>query len=111
MQIPSHSEDRLAHLVESARRPPAASKTPLPFTLDGVLAAAPEDKAEAGKAFRAARQALGMTAKEIGALLRVNSRTIEKWEQGGGQVDASAWVLLQVAVRFPEIRILLEQSK
>ncbi len=110
MQIPSHSNDRLAHLVESTR-PAAAAPNALPFPVDGELVGTMEDKGDAGKAFRAARQALGLTAKEVGALLRVNQRTVEKWEQGGGHVDASAWALLQVAVRFPAVRSLLELSK
>jgi len=81
--------------------------SPLPFPLDGPLIPRSPNKTEAAAAFRAARLALRMTAKEIGTLLKVNPRTIEKWEQGGGKIDQTAWALLQLSSRIPAVRKLL----
>ncbi len=108
MDTTSPSNDRLADVIRS-RRKPEAPLNPLPFPVEGPLVPVSEDRAEAGRAFQAARKALGLTAKAMGALLRVNVRTIEKWEQGGGHVDASAWALLQVAARITSVRTLLTQ--
>lgn len=87
---------------------PAPDSNPLPFSLLGPLAPRSPNKTEAAASFRSARLALRMTPKDIGALLRVNPRTIDKWEQGGEKVEQTAWALLQLAARFPEVRKLLE---
>jgi hypothetical protein len=61
----------------------------------------PEDKAQAGRLFQGVRKGLGLTVAELAPLLRVQPAVIYGWEQGRFAVDPSAWLLLQVLVKYP----------
>jgi hypothetical protein len=80
---------------------------PFPFPLEGPLLPRPEDKAAIGVILRKSRETLRVTAKELAAYLGGNLRTFQKWEQGKAKIDRSTWMLLQMAVRIPEVRRLL----
>ncbi len=98
---PSASRVLVAEQAESL-------KPALPFPITGEPIPRPVDKAQAAEYFRAARKALGLTVARLAALLRANPRTLNGWEGGKSPVDPSAWLLVQILLRYPNVRRWLE---
>ena len=57
--------------------------------------------AEYAKSVAAARQKLGLSQREMSALMGVSFRTLQNWEQGSREPNQAAKVLLRVALKHP----------
>jgi DNA-binding transcriptional regulator YiaG len=68
----------------------------------------PEDTQEGAKGFRAMREALGLSIVDAAALLRAAPRTLYAWEDGTMQVNPTAWLLLQILLKYPGVRKWVE---
>jgi DNA-binding transcriptional regulator YiaG len=59
--------------------------------------------------FRDARQRLGLTGVALAALLRVDDRTIRRWELGERAVPGPVVVLVSILESSPECRAAVEK--
>lgn len=85
-------------------------KPEFPFPLDGPLMPAPRDLAESRGQYQRLKLALGLTTNELAQFFGLKWRTLQKWEQGRHRMDPAAWILIQLAVRTPEVRRMLSQD-
>jgi DNA-binding transcriptional regulator YiaG len=82
-----------------------ASETPTKLPGGGEKATErPEDAQEAAAAFKAMRETLGCSILDLSAWLRVPPRTLYAWEDGTMQVNPTAWLLMQILIKFPNVQ-------
>jgi DNA-binding transcriptional regulator YiaG len=64
---------------------------------------------ESGKLIRDTREKLGLSRAVFARKLRINVRTLEKWEQGDARANAQAATLILLVRRFPDTLERLER--
>jgi putative transcriptional regulator len=62
-----------------------------------------------GKLIRDTREKLGLSRAVFARKLRINVRTLEKWEQGRARPNAQAATLILLVRRFPDTLERLEK--
>lgn len=60
---------------------------------------------------KAARHALGLSTYDLAELLKVDPRTVRRWQGEGLPIPYAVEALLTLAIRFPQVREWLGLSE